>query len=669
MAKIGFGRTREELQDTVKKILDAEKRQTSFKDNRPSKGWYYGFLERHPEISAKTPQALSKQRAMITQEAVQGWMDGLRTYILDEVKDPSLLNDPSRWYNADETPFFMCPKTGKIIAEKSWKNPYYFTGSDKKCTTLMACFSAVGHFIPPFIVFPGTYMPRKENPCDQFDEAVFTMHVTGFMTQGLFLQFLHFFDKEITIRKVKRPVMLLVDGSSTHISLEASEFCYLRLICLFCLLANSTHITQPCDVVLNSPLKTNYYSSAKKYQTEHPGELINKYNFPTVLKEAWNKTTCVSLAAKGFQECGLYPLDVSGINKEKFAPSALFEFSKENKALPETAQESSENPQILVTSDDTTKPPANTVTQKNFENPKVSANENIITESPSSSEVSNSDKQEPQVLSCITNTSDLTPSTSRMPQVSHSQAEHGPTASHTVTSDGNNSALLALEATLSPELLERYNTRYSEGFDVESEPLYNAWKILKSSSETPQLQNNERESTANANEEQKIEEATRKESAIDQILTLPKVQVASKKRKRPVTSYALSGVQFRQYLKAKRDEEENKAREKEERKAALAKRKEEKKIEEENKARQKEERKAEMAKKREEKAIEMQRKKEQREQLKLEREEKKRRMEEEKQAKRAAREEKRAEKEANKIAAQKRKQPQDPSVSKQTKTD
>ncbi len=629
MAKIGFGRTREELQDTVKKILDAEGKKSSFEDNRPSRGWYYRFLSRHPEISSKTPQALSKQRAMITADAVQKWMDGLRKFILEEVKDPSLLSDPTRWYNADETPFNMCPKTGKIIAQKSWRNPYYFTGSDKKCTTLMACFSAVGHFIPPFIVFPGTYMPRKENPCEHFEEAVFTMAVTGFMNQALFLQFLHLFDKEITKKKVKRPVLLLVDGSSTHISLEASEFCHQRGICLFCLLANATHITQPCDVALNCPLKTNFKGSAKKYQAEHPGELITKYNFPTILKEAWEKTTSVGLAAKGFQECGLYPLDITAISKEKFAPAALFEFSKENNPVPDSTKESSENPQVSAISSVANESPSNSATKEQ--------------------DVSHNEGKEPQVLSCITNTADAT-STSQIAQVPPPLADHvfTGTSSHTVTSDANNSALHALEATLSPEILERYNTRYSEGFDIESEPLYNAWKILKSSSDAPQ-QKPENQLTVNvvqpdAAEEQRTGEAQKEESAIDRILTLPKVEVASKKRKRPVMSYALSGAEYRQYLTEKKIEDDNKAREKEERKVA-------------------------MAKKKEEKAIEMQKKKEEREQLKLERAEKKRRLEEEKQAKRAERERKKAEKEANKNAAQKRKQPQSSGKRKQKKTD
>lgn len=65
MVKFGFGRTRSELVDAVKKILDADGRQYPFKDNRPGKDWFYAFLKRHPEVSERAPQQLAKERAVI----------------------------------------------------------------------------------------------------------------------------------------------------------------------------------------------------------------------------------------------------------------------------------------------------------------------------------------------------------------------------------------------------------------------------------------------------------------------------------------------------------------------------------------------------------------------------------------------------------------------------
>ena len=70
MAKIGFGRTRDELLDKVQTILMEDGRKKPFKDDKPGKDWYYAFLKRHPVISERAPQQLAKERAVTMQN---GW--------------------------------------------------------------------------------------------------------------------------------------------------------------------------------------------------------------------------------------------------------------------------------------------------------------------------------------------------------------------------------------------------------------------------------------------------------------------------------------------------------------------------------------------------------------------------------------------------------------------
>ena len=54
MGRIGYCRTRGELLDTVKKILDSDGRKNPFTKNRPGKDWWYAFIRRHPELSERT---------------------------------------------------------------------------------------------------------------------------------------------------------------------------------------------------------------------------------------------------------------------------------------------------------------------------------------------------------------------------------------------------------------------------------------------------------------------------------------------------------------------------------------------------------------------------------------------------------------------------------------
>ncbi|WAR19780.1 hypothetical protein MAR_001618, partial [Mya arenaria] len=71
MARIGYRGTRQELANTVKKILDDNGRTNLFKDNKPGKEWLSGFFRRHPELSLRTP-IQSCSRPLISQ------LDGLR---------------------------------------------------------------------------------------------------------------------------------------------------------------------------------------------------------------------------------------------------------------------------------------------------------------------------------------------------------------------------------------------------------------------------------------------------------------------------------------------------------------------------------------------------------------------------------------------------------------
>lgn len=44
MAKIGYGQTRHQICEMVKKIIEKDGRPNPFKDNRPGKDWWYTFL-------------------------------------------------------------------------------------------------------------------------------------------------------------------------------------------------------------------------------------------------------------------------------------------------------------------------------------------------------------------------------------------------------------------------------------------------------------------------------------------------------------------------------------------------------------------------------------------------------------------------------------------------
>lgn len=73
MAKAGFPVTKNQLLDSVAILIRDLKKETCFTNGRPVKHWCDAFLRRHPEISVRTSQNLSKTRSAVTEENIRKW--------------------------------------------------------------------------------------------------------------------------------------------------------------------------------------------------------------------------------------------------------------------------------------------------------------------------------------------------------------------------------------------------------------------------------------------------------------------------------------------------------------------------------------------------------------------------------------------------------------------
>ena len=129
----------------------------------------------------------------------------------------------------------------------------------------------------------------------------------------------------VEARNVKKPVLLLVDGHSTHVNMKASDMCLKHGVELYCLLEHASHVIQPLDLRLFSAFKRNLKQAVQDFQSEHIGEYVTKTPFAGVFKQAWNASTTVEDAVKGFQEAGLFPLNPAAVmSSMQIEPSKIF---------------------------------------------------------------------------------------------------------------------------------------------------------------------------------------------------------------------------------------------------------------------------------------------------------------------------------------------------------
>lgn len=84
------------------------------------------FLRKHPKLSTRTAEPVTGGRAIVTEVALRKWFKEAHDY-LEENYLLNILSDPRRILNADEASFQLCPKSGRVIGPRGWKDVYKIT--------------------------------------------------------------------------------------------------------------------------------------------------------------------------------------------------------------------------------------------------------------------------------------------------------------------------------------------------------------------------------------------------------------------------------------------------------------------------------------------------------------------------------------------------------------
>ena len=320
MNEIGYGQTRRQICDTIKKILDKDGRHNPFTDNRPGSHWWYSFVCRN-KLSLRSPSTLESYRASAcTPEKLQTWYHDFEQFLVTN----GLTDEPSRIWNCDESGFPLCPKSGKVLTRSGAKTVYASGSAQKQQITTLVAISASGNVIPPMHVFPGvrfSYNPMEES----VPKAYFGRSVSGWINTELFYGWV---EKSFCKADWCGATVLLLDGHTSHIDLDTSKFCKQDQILLYCLPPHSSHITQPLDVGFFAPLKASWRRAVDKYRNDNVGKPITKEEFTKVFKEAWTDTVSVKIVVNGFRGAGIYPVDASKIGV-KVSPSAVYQVDRE----------------------------------------------------------------------------------------------------------------------------------------------------------------------------------------------------------------------------------------------------------------------------------------------------------------------------------------------------
>lgn len=158
-------------------------------------------------------------------------------------------------------------------------------GDDKEMITALIGGNASGLKTPPLVMFPYQRLPSnivKSMP----ENWAFGRSPTGWMTAESFYEYVtNCFYPWLVKNSIKLPIVLFVDGHSSHITYHLSEFCREKNIILIALYPNATHLMQPMDVSVFKSMKGHWHTAVLNYPKNNNSARVTRDQFSTVLEQ------------------------------------------------------------------------------------------------------------------------------------------------------------------------------------------------------------------------------------------------------------------------------------------------------------------------------------------------------------------------------------------------
>jgi hypothetical protein len=305
-AEIGYPKTKDEVIGIVRQALH-KKKGVEFANEFRGRGWWERFMDRWPTLSLRKGDALSVSRAQaLTADNLKKYYDLLKTTL----ETHGLMNQPSRIYNMDESGMPLDHKPPKVVAPKGMKKVHCRTSGSKGQITIIACANAAGSVILPMVIFEGKRL-NSEWIKGEVPNTLYGMSERGWTDQELFFYWM----TELFLEQIPpaRPVMLLVDGHSSHYEPDTIKAAAEHGVVIFCLPPHCTHVAQPLDVSFFRPLKVYWSEACHTFMQENPGCVVTKYNFSKLFSKAWYKAIQPQNLIAGFSKCGICPYNSEAI--------------------------------------------------------------------------------------------------------------------------------------------------------------------------------------------------------------------------------------------------------------------------------------------------------------------------------------------------------------------
>ena len=294
-ASIGYPKTVRDILAIVQSILASRGVHKTV-----TYGWWEAFRRRHPNLALRVPSTLSKARALASSRTV---IDHYFDLLEETLVENGLKDCPCQIFNMDESGMPLNPKSFKTIHVRGDRNPLAASSGNKSQITVHACVSASGNYLPPMVIW-GRKTLKWEWTIGEVPGTLNGLSPKGWMDMDLFEKWFngHFLRYAPSVR----PLLLLLDGHSSHFSPVAVKMAAEEQVVMFALPPNTTHLSQPLDKGFFGPLKVAWRRVCHTYLSGNPGVVVTHSTFSQLFSTAWRDSMTSKNIASGFRTTGIY---------------------------------------------------------------------------------------------------------------------------------------------------------------------------------------------------------------------------------------------------------------------------------------------------------------------------------------------------------------------------
>ena len=281
--------------------------------------WLHEFLKR-TRLSLRMAEATSIGRAQgFNKTAVARFYDNMAT-----VFQKYGHFEPTNIWNLDETGITSVQALPKVIAPTGKKQVGQVTAYERgELVTVVGIINAAGEAMPPILVYPRKRSDPYQLAANAPPGTLPLNSSNGWITADLFAEKVlpHF--KKHAKPDLNNRHLLFVDNHSSHISVEAVEFCRREGIVMVTFPPHCSHRLQPLDVSVYGPFKAAYNRALNDWMLSNAGQRPRLWHLSRLFTRAFDLSFTRSNIKKGFAAPGIFPFNRDTFCDSDFVPAGV----------------------------------------------------------------------------------------------------------------------------------------------------------------------------------------------------------------------------------------------------------------------------------------------------------------------------------------------------------